>query len=317
MAEATAPAAAPVETPVAPPTTPAPVSAPDLNWRSYIPDDVKADNSFSPIIDKMSEKDIPSLVKTHLHLVRKMGSAITLPQKGAKAEEVGAFLDKIVGGFPKEEAAALKSALRKGAFLPQVPESPDKYEITTPAEVGELDPVRLANVRKIFHEGEIPQETAAKLMNEFFESQKEVLPLLAEVKELIPTLKQAKEDCLKEWETECRGNGHDFEQVKATVGRFMAKNYPAEKIALMGDYGSNPVVLDMVYKLALASGEDMGPIVAASEYKATAEEDEADNIIFGRAGFEKQHEAWKSRGPEGDKMRRHVQDLMQKATGGK
>ena len=306
-------------TPAAPATTPAPTSnaAPDLDWHSYIPDDVKADASMAPVIKSVSEKDVPTLIKTHLHLVRKMGNSVSIPGKGSKAEEVGAFLDKVVGGIQKEDAAILKSALRKGALLPEIPESPDKYEFTPPENFGEINPVRLANVRKIFHEGEVPAETATKLMNEFFESQKDIAPIMAEAKDLIPTLKQTKEDALQEWETEVRNNGHDFEQVKAVVGRFVAKNYPAEKIALLGDYGSNPIILDMMYKLALASNEDFGPIITGDMVKPTAEEDEADNIIFGRAGFEKQHEAWKSRGPEGDKMRAHVQDLMRKATGGK
>lgn len=320
MAEAAAAEVVPAAVaPAAPVTAPATAAAPALNmdWRSHVPEDVRSDQSFTPIIDKISEKDIPSLVKSHLHLVRKMGNALTLPAKGAKAEEVGAFLDKVTTGFPREEAAALKAALRKSQFLPAIPESADKYEFTPP-EGRELDKSLIGEVQKILHDGEVPQEVAGKLMDVYFKSTPDLRPIVDELKALVPALKQSKEEALTEYENEVKGNGHDPEQVKAVIGRFMAKNYSQEKMDLMGDYGSSPIVLDMAYKLALASGEDMGPInVAGAPEVVTPEAVEAEAIMYGHAGFEKQHEQWKSRGPAGEAMRARVQELFKKSTGGK
>jgi hypothetical protein len=90
-----------------------------LDWRQHIPEDVKNDQSFAPIIEKMTEKDIPSLVKSHLHLTRKFGGMVAIPGKDAKPEEVTAF----------------KGKLLEGGYLPVVPDSPDKYEITKPEKL--------------------------------------------------------------------------------------------------------------------------------------------------------------------------------------
>jgi hypothetical protein len=72
-----------------------PIQNAPADWRPHLTDDLKADPVVSKWAEKASEKDIPSLVKGYAHLSSRMGSAINLPGKDAKPEDVAALRTKL------------------------------------------------------------------------------------------------------------------------------------------------------------------------------------------------------------------------------
>lgn len=94
----------------------------ESDWRPFVPDDVKTDPVLGKVIENAQEKDLGSLIKTFAHQEHRKGSALFMPGKDAKPEEVDAFKGK------------LKEVANQHGLLPQVPEGPDKYEITRPPE---------------------------------------------------------------------------------------------------------------------------------------------------------------------------------------
>lgn len=88
----------------------------------FVTDDLKADPVAWPILEKMSEKDAPSVLKAYAHSQHRLGSAITLP-KGP--EEVEAW-----------RTAHLPKLVQAGV-LPTPPGSPDEYGVARPADLPE------------------------------------------------------------------------------------------------------------------------------------------------------------------------------------
>ena len=101
----------------------APLAPPE--WHQYIPDDVKADASLKPVIDRISERDLPSLVKSHIHAQKRLGSAISLPNGESKPEDLAKWRSD---NLPKLYA----SGAIQGA-----PATPDAYEIKKPEKLVE------------------------------------------------------------------------------------------------------------------------------------------------------------------------------------
>ncbi len=92
------------------------------DWRGYVPDDIKADKDLWSIAEKMQEKDFPSFMKTALHAQRRLGNAISLPAKDAKAEDLAKWKQDTFG---KLSAAGLVQ-------LEAAPVSPEGYQIAKP-----------------------------------------------------------------------------------------------------------------------------------------------------------------------------------------
>lgn len=65
------------------------------DWRTHLTDELKADPIVSKWSGNASEKDIPSLIKSVAHANHRMGSAINLPGKDAKPEELAALRTKL------------------------------------------------------------------------------------------------------------------------------------------------------------------------------------------------------------------------------
>lgn len=93
------------------PATPEPV-----DWRPHVPADLRADPELGPIVERLSEKDVGSLVKSHAHLTRKMGNALTLPGKDAKPEEIH----------------GVKQKLYEAGLFTAPPSKPEEYGIAKP-----------------------------------------------------------------------------------------------------------------------------------------------------------------------------------------
>jgi hypothetical protein len=105
---------------VSDPSPPTNVSV-SLDWRAMLNDDVKADPVVSAWAEKASEKDVPSLVKGYAHLSKRMGSAINLPGKDAKPEEVQALRQKLYesGVFQSPPKTPEEYHLKQSDHLPE------------------------------------------------------------------------------------------------------------------------------------------------------------------------------------------------------
>jgi hypothetical protein len=97
--------------PSAPTAPPAPA-----DWRTFITDDLKADPVVSSWAEKASEKDIPSIIKGYAHAQKRMGSAINLPGKDAKPEDV----------------QALRARLYEAGVFTPPPQDPKEYGLANP-----------------------------------------------------------------------------------------------------------------------------------------------------------------------------------------
>lgn len=71
-------------------------SVPSSDWRPFLGDDLKADPVVSAWSEKTDYKDIPSLIKGMAHAQHRMGSAVNIPGKDAKPEDVQAFKQKLI-----------------------------------------------------------------------------------------------------------------------------------------------------------------------------------------------------------------------------
>lgn len=65
------------------------------DWRPFVDDTMKSDPVVASFLEKSTEKDVPSLVKGYAHLSKLLGSAINIPGKDAKPEEVSALKQKL------------------------------------------------------------------------------------------------------------------------------------------------------------------------------------------------------------------------------
>jgi predicted transcriptional regulator len=88
----------------------------------FVTDDLKADPVAWPILEKVTEKDVPAVLKSYAHSQHRLGSAIGLPKGPADVET-----------WRKEHLPKLYAA---GVLTPP-PASPDEYAITKPEDLPE------------------------------------------------------------------------------------------------------------------------------------------------------------------------------------
>ena len=108
----------PVPSPTAMPASPPPAPS-TSEWRTYLTDELKADPVVGKWAEKATEKDVPALIKGYANLFTKQGSAIHLPAKDAKPEEV----------------QALRTKLYEAGVFQAPPAKPEEYELTKPETV--------------------------------------------------------------------------------------------------------------------------------------------------------------------------------------
>jgi hypothetical protein len=131
-------------------------SAP-ADWRTFMTDDLKADPVVSKWAEKASEKDIPSIVKGYAHAQHRMGSAINLPGKDAKPEEMTALKAKLIeaGVLPKPIADATEYVIAKPENLPAGMQWSDELS---------------GKLAGVMHKYQVPKEMAADLIALHMES---------------------------------------------------------------------------------------------------------------------------------------------------
>jgi hypothetical protein len=101
--------------------TPQTQGAVATDWRPHLTAELQADPIVKTWADKASEKDITSLIKTVAHGQHRMGSAINLPAKDAKPEEVAALRTKLIesGVIPAAPKDRAEYGLTKMDKLPE------------------------------------------------------------------------------------------------------------------------------------------------------------------------------------------------------
>lgn len=101
-------------------TTPTTAAAPQ-DWRSFLTDDLKADPVVSSWAEKAPEKDMGSVLKSLAHANKRLGSAINLPGKDAKPEEVQALKQRLyeAGVFKAPPAGPEAYTFQKPEHLPE------------------------------------------------------------------------------------------------------------------------------------------------------------------------------------------------------
>lgn len=121
------------------------------DWRTHLTDELKADPVVTGWAEKASEKDIPSLVKGYAHLSKRMGSAVNIPGKDAKPEDVTAFKAKLI------EAGVLPAPIK----------DPKDYAIAKPENLPagmQWSDELTGKLASTLHKYQVPKEAVADLM---------------------------------------------------------------------------------------------------------------------------------------------------------
>lgn len=117
----------------------------------HVTDDLKADPIAWPILEKMSEKDVPSVLKSYAHGQHKLGQSITLPGKDAKLEEI----------------QAVQNRLFEAGIFTAPPSNPKDYGVLKPNDLPEglgWDDKLADEFSAILHKHKAPKGLAADLL---------------------------------------------------------------------------------------------------------------------------------------------------------
>lgn len=129
----------------------APIAPSPTDWRTHMTDELKADPVVSGWAEKAGEKDIVSLIRTNAHAQKRLGTAINLPGKDAKPEEITALKSKLIeaGVLPAPIKDAKDYAIAKPENLPAGMQWSD--ELT-------------GKLATTLHKYQVPKEAVADLM---------------------------------------------------------------------------------------------------------------------------------------------------------
>lgn len=129
------------------PVTPA---TPTIDWKSQIPEEYKTEKEWE------TYKDLGGVLKSHINLVKRLGTSIKIPDKDAGPEEVAAFRAKL-----------------------GVPESADKYDVKLPAppEGKTVDDSLLKAMLPVFHKAGLSNAQAQEIADAYtkMEAERSVL----------------------------------------------------------------------------------------------------------------------------------------------
>jgi hypothetical protein len=203
------------------------------DWRPFLTDELKADPVVSEWATKASEKDIPSVVKGLAHLSKRLGSAINLPGKDAKPEEVTALKSKLIdaGILPKPIADPKEYAIAKPENLPPGAQWSD--ELST----------KLATT---LHKHQIPKEAVADLMALHAEA----------LGGLTGSFAQDREKVMSELKTE---HGEKFDERKSLAERLIPEIFKTDEEAALANtlgLGENARFISLLMRLAPLAQQD-------------------------------------------------------------
>jgi len=201
------------------------------DWRGHLTDDLRADPVVSGWAEKASEKDIPSLIKGYAHAQKRMGSAINLPGKDAKPEDL----------------AALRTKLYESGVFAAPPAKPEEYGLTDPGNLPEgvkFSPELAGKFAAAMHKHGIPKAALADLMPVYLEA----------IQGNAATLKtdaDAKVQALR------KEHGDKFDERWELADRLAKDIFKSdEELAFLAKTGAGPLLYGPLLRLAHLASQD-------------------------------------------------------------
>lgn len=280
-----------VVTPVAPVQPAAPAAPAPGDWRTFLSDDLKADPVVSGWAEKTDYKDVPSLIKGFAHAQKRMGSAINLPGKDAKPEDV----------------QALRAKLYEAGVFQAPPADPKEYELNKPEMLPEglrWSDELSGKFATVLHKHGVPKAAVADLM-----------PLYLEA--LGASAKSLKVDQEKAFASLKAEHGEKYDERVEMVKRMTQGIFQdAEEIDFFEQTGiaDHPKFLSVMMRLAPLAMQDSSFIdsipTKGGEMTAEAVREEYHKIMTDPK--HPMYEALRRRDP---KAEQYVNDLYRKAYG--
>jgi hypothetical protein len=204
--------------------------------------------SFEKSIQSGAHKDMPGVVKHLVSLEKKLGSALTLPNKD-KADEISAF----------------KSKLYQAGIFQAPPESPDKYDIKLDAipEPLRSEPTVKA-VRDWAHKHGLTNDAVSELIN--IESQRYET-------EIKPVIELDRKKSQEEFDVWAATTGKESKALQAYGGAWLAKNITEQEMQALERAGiaDHPALLKLVAKAGMDTGEDISVVEGTGDPTADSE----------------------------------------------
>lgn len=201
------------------------------DWRGHLTDDLKADPVVSAWSEKASEKDIPSIIKGYAHAQKRMGSAIHLPGKDAKPEEL----------------TALRTKLYETGVFAAPPAKPEEYGLADPGNLPEgvkFSPELASKFAAAMYKHGIPKAALADLMPVYLEA----------IQGRSATLKTDADAKVAELRKE---HGEKFEERWELADRLAKDIFKTpEEIDYLAKTGAGPLLYGPLLRLAHLAGQD-------------------------------------------------------------
>ncbi len=217
--------------------------------------------SFEKGVKSGGHKDLATLIKNHHNLEAKLGTAIALPGKEAKPEDIEKW-SKELGEKVKSHGLAVV----KAQSAP--PESADKYELDLEAIP---EPLRsdtlVSSFREIAHKHGLSQEAVNDIMALETQRYNETVKPVIEISDA---------EAAKEFKNWAASIGKDVNELQSYGGAWLAKNCTDKQIQALERAGldKHPAVLQLVAKAGLDTGEDISVIHGAGGTLLDTEYDE-------------------------------------------
>ena len=271
-------------------TNRSPAPAP-TDWRTAMTDELKADPVVSGWAEKASEKDVPGLIKGYAHLSKRLGSAINLPGKDAKPEEMTALKAKLVeaGVISKPIADPKEYGIAKPDNLPAGAQWSDELS---------------GKLAGVLHKYQVPKEMAAELLALHSESMGSAMQgLQVDQEKAMATLKAE--------------HGEQFEARSEMVKRMMKGIIQTpEELAVMEQSGwaDHPAFLSVLMRLAPLAMQDSSFLQSIPEVGGEIT-GEAAKEEYAKVMSDPKHEHFEGFRRGDKKAHAYVDDLYKKAYG--
>lgn len=277
------------------PTDPSPSPSPSpqpADWRTHLTPELQADPIVKGWSEKATEKDIPSLIKTVAHGQHRLGSAINLPGKDAKPEDV----------------AALRTKLYESGVLVAPPADPSGYglkKIDGLPEGLQWSDELAGKFGTVLHKHGVSKAALDELLPLYLEAMSGgVKSLTVDRDKAMATLQQE--------------HGEKFEERKEAVRRIADGIFRTpEELQFFNATGlaDHPLFMSVMMRLAplaMADSSFMESLPTAPGGEMTAEQARAEYAkVLGDK--EHKHHAGYNRQPQDPAAVRYVQDIYRRA----
>ncbi len=201
------------------------------DWRGHLTDELKADPVVSSWAEKASEKDIGSIIKGYAHAQKRMGSAINLPGKDAKPEEL----------------TALRTKLMESGVIAAPPAKPEEYGLADPGNLPDgvkWSPELAGKFASVLHKHGVPKAAVADLLPVYLEA-------IHGQATALKTDAQAKMDELR------KEHGEKFDERWELADRLAKDIFKSEEeINFFAKSGAGPLLYGPLLRLSHLASQD-------------------------------------------------------------